>query len=69
MELIEHYQRMVKEVCKEHDCLNRKQQETLGTLLCEFETIGSKAYETVIEFLLNTEEIDLVTAFDLRDLE
>ena len=68
MELIERYQRMVEEVCKEHDCLNAKQQKALGILLCEYKTIRTEAYNAVIDFLLNADEIDLSTAFDLRDL-
>lgn len=64
----ERYQMLVESVCKDHDCLTRKQQEQLGELLEEHFDNGSTAYEAVIDFLYSTEEIDFSTLLDLRDL-
>lgn len=68
MENTERYQMLVEEVCKEHDCLTKKQIEKLGELLEDHFKTRSDDYYTVIEFLYSTEEIDFTTLLDLRDL-
>ena len=64
----ERYQIMVTEICEDHDCLTQKQRDTLGTLLADYERNGSEAYDAVVKYLLDTEEIDMATYFDLEDL-
>ena len=64
----ERYQRMVEEVCREHDCLNEKQIKHLGELLEEQFKTCSGDYHAVINFLHSTDEIDFTTLLDLRDL-
>ena len=64
----ERYQMMVESICKEHDCLNEKQINQLGELLEEQFKTCSGDYHAVINFLHSTEEIDLATLLDLRDL-
>ena len=64
----ERYQMLVESVCKDHDSLNKKQIEQLGELLEEHFETRSTDYETVIDFLYSTEEIDFETLLDLRNL-
>lgn len=64
----ERYQMMVNDICEDHDCLTVKQRDTLGKLLYEYENTGSESYDAVVRFLLDTEEIDMATYFDLEDL-
>ena len=68
MENTERYQMLVESVCKDHDCLSRKQIDQLGELLEEHFKTRSTDYYTVIDFLYSTEEIDFTTLLDLRDL-
>lgn len=64
MKDLERYQELVAAVCEEHDCLNRKQREALGSMLSE----GKDGYVTVVDYLFIAEEIDLLTRCDLLDL-
>ena len=68
MKETERYQMLVETVCKEHDCLTKKQIEKLGELLEEHFETRSDEFNAVIDFLYSTEEIDFTTLLDLRDL-
>lgn len=68
MKNTERYQMLVESVCKDHDCLNKKQIAQLGELLEEHFETRSTDYDTVLDFLYSTEEIDFTTLLDLRDL-
>lgn len=68
MKNTERYQMMIESICKEHDCLTKKQIEKLGELLEEHYENRSADYKAVINFLYSTEEIDFATMLDLKDL-
>ena len=59
---------MVEGICREHDCLNRKQRNALGNMLFGYYEDATSDYSGAVDFLWMSDEIDLNTKLELLDL-